>query len=130
MPVTKQVKDFESETLDTGYVRVRLSEARVQDGYRLSHSRMRTPTTGGGETWVPNYTWDLPKGGLTAWEVQEMLACLDQAARRRYQLRRQQQACRRRKRERWHEAHQEPAHCVETEHVRAASGTKTLCRIQ
>jgi hypothetical protein len=130
MPATKQVKDFESETLDTGYVRVRLGEAQVQDGYRLSHSRVRTPTADGGEVWEPNYTWGLPKGGLTAWKVQEMLACLDQAARRRYQLMRQKQACRRRKRERWHEAHQEPAHRVETEHIQAASGTKTLCRIQ
>jgi len=130
MPATKHAKDFESETLDTGFVRVRLGEARVEDGYRLSHSRVRTPTADGGEVWEPNYTWDLPVGGLTAWEVQEILACLDRSARRRYQLKKQSQACRRRKRERWHEAHEEPAYRVETEHVQTTSGTKTLCRIE
>jgi hypothetical protein len=128
MPDTKHAKNFESETLDTGFVRVRLGEARVEDGYRLSHSRVRTPTTGE-DVWVPNYTWDLPKGGLTAWEVQDMLARLDQAARRRYQLKKQSQACRRRKREQWHSAHEEPDHTVETEHVHAASGIRALNRI-
>jgi hypothetical protein len=122
-------KQMKRETIDTGYVRVRLGEARVGDGYRLSHSRMRTPTTGGGDTWVSNYKWDLPKGGLTSWEVQDMLSRLDQAARRRYQLKKQKMACRRRKRERWHQSHEEPDHTVETEHVQTASGTRALNRI-
>jgi len=122
-------KQMKRETIDTDFVRVRLAQARVEDGYRLSHSRVRTPTADGGEVWVSNYEWDLPKGGLTAWEVQDMLTRLDQAARRRYQLKKQSQACRRRKRERWHEAHEEPAHRVETEHVRTRTGTRTLNRI-
>jgi hypothetical protein len=126
MPATKHAKDFESETLDTGFVQVRLGEARVEDGYRLSHSRVRTPTADGGEVWEPNYTWDLPVGGLTAWEVQDMLARLDQAARRRYQLKKQSQACRRRKRERWHEAHEEPAHRVGTEYYNGAAHSRIV----
>jgi hypothetical protein len=130
MPATKQAEGFQSETIDTGYLRITLKEAWAGDGYRLSHSRMRTPTADGGETWVPNRSWDLPKGRLTAWEVQEMLAAFDRSARRRYQLKKQKQACRRRKRERWHKAHEEPDLDIETEHVRTASGIRTLNRIK
>lgn len=120
MPDTMQ-----RETIDTGYLRITLKEAWTGDGYRLSHSRMRTPTTGD-DVWVPNYTWNLPADGLSEWEVQQMLSRFDAEAKRRYQAEKQRMAERRRKSQQWHKAHKEPDYDIETKYYDGAAHSRIL----
>jgi len=93
--------------VDLGYARFTLTEQ--WGGYRVAHSKMRTPVVGGEDTWVPNHTWPLPATGLTEQEATELMERLDAEARRRYQLQQQRLAVQRRRAYLRREARDDPA---------------------
>jgi len=101
--------------------KVRLSHLKVRwrcgyydEDVRISHSRMREPTTGR-DVWVPNYTWDLPVGDLTVSEARRLLQRLNAEAKRGYQAEKQRQAERKRRSMLWHREHDDPAEELEIE---------------
>jgi len=122
--------EIRSETVKLKHCQVRLSDARVGNGYRLSLSRRRSIEYGA-DVWLPTYNWqclsyDLPVDGLSQWEVHQALEAMQAEAARRYQAERQRRASRKHKRMIAHREHEEPEHEVETEHL----SDRTLCRIK
>jgi len=118
-----------SETVKLKHCQARLSDAHVGNGYRLSLSRRRSIEYGA-DVWLPVYDWqclsyDLPRDGLSQWEVHQALEAMQAEATRLYQAEQQRRACRRRRDMLWHRDHDEPQHEVETEHL----PDRTLCRI-
>jgi len=119
-----------SETVKLKHCQARLSDAHVGNGYRLSLSRRRSIEYGA-DVWLPVYDWqclsyDLPRDGLSQWEVHQALEAMQAEATRLYQAEQQRRACRRRRDMLWHRDHDEPQHEVETEHL----PDRTLCRIK
>jgi len=113
-------------------LKVRLSHLKVRwrcgyydEDVRISHSRMREPTTGR-DVWVPNYGWDLPQDGLTVSEARQLLQRLNAEAKRAYQAEKQRRASRKHKRMVAHREHTEPQHEVETEHYDGAAHSRIV----
>jgi len=118
-----------SEMVKLKHCQVRLSDAHVGNGYRLSLSRRRSVEYGA-DVWLPVYDWqclsyDLPRDGLSQWEVHQALEAMQAEAARRYQAEKQRRASRKHERMVAHRKHTEPEHTVETEHL----PDRTLCRI-
>jgi hypothetical protein len=118
------------ETVKLDFCKATLSDARMGAGYRLSLSKRRS-VGHGADVWVPVYDWkclsyDLPRDGLSQWEVHQALEAMDAEAARKYQAEQQRRACRRRRDMLWHRDHDEPQHEVVTEHL----PDRTLCRIK
>jgi hypothetical protein len=115
-------------------LKVRLSHLKVRwrcgyydEDVRISHSRMREPTTGR-DVWVPNYGWDLPQDGLTVSEARQLLQRLNAEAKRAYQAEKQRQAERKRRSMLWHREHDDPAADleIETEHYDGAAHSRIV----
>jgi hypothetical protein len=128
MPAVKP--EIQSKTVELDYCKARLSDARVGEGYRLSLSRRRSIEYAS-EVWIPVYDWqcleyDLPRDGLSQWEVHQALEAMQAEAARRYQAEQQRRAERKHQRMVAHREHTEPQHTVETEHL----PDRTLCRIK
>jgi hypothetical protein len=131
MPTVKS-PEIRSETVELKHCQARLSDARVGNGYRLSLSRRRSVGFGA-EVWIPVYDWsaldfDLPRDGLSQWEVHQALEAMQAEAVRRYQAEKQRRASRQHQRMVAHREHDDPAAnaTVETEHL----PDRTLCRIK
>jgi hypothetical protein len=121
--------EIRRETVRLGYCKATLSDARMGEGYRLSLSRRRS-VGHGTDIWLPVYNWrsldyDLPRDGLSQWQVHKALEAMNAEATRLYQAEKQRRACQRRRDMLWHRDHTEPQHTVETEHL----PDRTLCRI-
>ena len=118
------------EKVKLDYCRATLSDARMGEGYRLSLSRRRMRGHGA-DVWIPVHDWrsldyDLPRDGLSQWEVHQALETMEAEAARRYQAEMQQEACRRRRRMISHREHTEPQHDVETEHYDGAAHSRII----
>jgi len=129
-PAHRPGAEIRRETVKLDYCKATLSDARMGEGYRLSLSKRRSVRFGA-DVWVPVYDWrsldyDLPRDGLSQWEVHQALEAMDAEAARRYQAEKQRRACRRRENMIAHRDHTEPEHTVETEHL----PDRTLCRIK
>jgi len=119
MPAVKS-PEIRSKTVELDYCKARLSDARVGEGYRLSLSRRRSVAYGA-DVWLPTYNWqclgfDLPRDGLSQWEVHQALEAMQAEAARRYQAEKQRRASRKHERMVAHREHTEPQHTVVTEH--------------
>lgn len=121
-----------SETVKLKHCQARLSDAHVGDGYRLSLSRRRSIEYGA-DVWLPTYNWqclsyDLPRDGLSQWEVHQALEAMQAEAARRYQAEKQRRACRRRENMLAHREHEDPAATatVETEHYDGAAHSRII----
>jgi len=130
MPAVKS-PEIRSKTVELDYCKARLSDARVGGGYRLSLSRRRSVAYGS-DVWLPTYNWqcldfDLPRDGLSQWEVHQALEAMQAEAARRYQGEKQRRASRKHQRMIAHREHEDPAATatVETEHL----PDRTLSRI-
>jgi len=122
--------EIRNETVMLDFCKARLSDARLGEAYRLSLSKRRS-VGHGADIWLPVYDWsaldfDLPRDGLSQWEVHQALEAMDAEAARLYQAEKQRRACRRRENMLAHRDHTEPQHTVETEHL----PDRTLCRIK
>jgi len=122
--------EIRSKTITLGYCKARLSDARLGEGYRLDLSKRRS-VGHGADIWLPVYDWkclayDLPRDGLSQWEVHQALEAMQAEATRLYQAEQQRRACRRRENMLAHRDHDEPQHEVVTEHL----PDRTLCRIK
>jgi len=118
-----------SKTITMAYCKARLSDARLGEVYRLDLSKRRSVRCGA-DVWIPVYDWkclgyDLPRDGLSQWEVHQALEAMQAEATRLYQAEKQRRACRRRRDMLWHRDHDEPQHTVETEPL----PDRTICRI-
>jgi len=121
MPAVKS-PEIRSKTVELDYCKARLSDARVGEGYRLSLSRRRSVAYGS-DVWLPTYNWqcldfDLPRDGLSQWEVHQALEAMQAEAARRYQAEKQRRASRKHERMVAHREHDDPAEDleIETEH--------------
>ena len=115
-------------------LKVRLSHLKVRwrcgyydEDVRISHSRMREPTTGR-DMWVPNYGWDLPQDDLTVSEARRLLQRLNAEAKRAYQAEKQRRASRKHERMVAHREHDDPAADleIETEHYDGAAHSRIM----
>lgn len=92
---------YRRKRVERSHLRITVGDSWVGEGYRLSHSRMRIPTTGD-DVWVPNYSWDLPADGLSREEVEERIECYNAEAKKRYEREKEEMEERRRRtEERW-----------------------------
>jgi len=121
-----------SETVKLKHCQVRLSDAHVGNGYRLSLSRRRSVEYGA-DVWLPVYDWqclsyDLPRDGLSQWEVHQALEAMQAEAARRYQAEKQRRASRKHERMVAHREHEDPAATatVETEHYDGAAHSRII----
>jgi len=131
MPTVKS-PEIRSETVELKHCQARLSDARVGNGYRLSLSRRRSVGFGA-EVWIPVYDWsaldfDLPRDGLSQWEVHQALEAMQAEAARRYQAEKQRRASRKHERMVAHREHDDPAEEteIETEHYGGAAHSRIL----
>mgnify|MGYP000008086629 FL=1 len=119
-----------SETVKLKHCQVRLSDAHVGNGYRLSLSRRRSVEYGA-DVWLPVYDWqclsyDLPRDGLSQWEVHQALEAMQAEAARKYQAEKQRRASRKHERMVAHREHTEPQHEVVTEHYDGAAHSRIV----
>jgi hypothetical protein len=113
-----------SETHQLHSFNIRLSHLKIRwrcghydNDVRISLSRMRRPSSGD-DVWIPNYTWDLPKGDLAVGEARKLIHRLNRQAKRAYQAGKQQEAERKRRSLIRHREHDDPAEdlTIDTEH--------------
>lgn len=129
MPAVKS-SEIRSKTVKLDHCKARLSDARVGGGYCLSLSRRRSVAYGA-DVWLPTYNWqclsyDLPRDGLSQWEVHRALEAMQAEAARRYQAEKQRRASRKHERMVAHREHTEPQHEVVTEHYDGAAHSRIV----
>jgi hypothetical protein len=131
-PEHRPGEEIRSETITLDYCRARLSDGWLGEGYRLSHSRRRS-VGHGADVWIPVYDWkcldfDLPRDGLSQWEVHQALEAMQAEAARRYQAEKQRRASRKHERMVAHREHEDPAATatVETEHYDGAAHSRIV----
>jgi|APHM01.1.fsa_nt_gi hypothetical protein len=116
------------KTVQRGYCKATISDARVGQGFRLSLSQRRTIRCGQ-EVWVPAQHWrcaDLPADGLDRWEVEEMLEAMGAEAARRYQAEKQQAAEHKRREMLAHRRHDELDYEIETEYYNGNAHSRII----
>jgi len=124
--------EIRREAVKLVFCKATLSDARMGEGYRLSLSKRRSVRFGA-DVWIPVYDWqclgfDLPRDGLSQWEVHQALEAMEAEAARLYQAEKQRRACRKRNRMLAHREHEDPAADleIETEHYGGAAHSRII----